>query len=77
MKTIVYPKSLKDIPHWRRRQIAQDIEWFSRYSAVERLDYVDREWTESQAILKNMVFRKNGTKKRSEPPGRHSLVQPP
>jgi hypothetical protein len=64
MKTIVYPKSLKDIPHWRRRQIAQDIEWFSRYSAAKRLDYVDREWAEIQAFIKEYGFSEQWNQKK-------------
>jgi len=35
----------------------------------ERLDYVDREWTEIQVSSRNMVFRKHGTEKRSKPAG--------
>ncbi|HEX9911451.1 MAG TPA: hypothetical protein VGA86_11230 [Desulfatiglandales bacterium] len=64
MKTIVYPKSLKDIPPWRRRQITQDILWFSRYSPAERLDYVDREWAEIQDFIKEYSLLKHGTRKK-------------
>ena len=64
MKTIVYPKSLKDIPPWRRRQITQDILWFSRYSPAERLDYVDREWAEIQNFIKEYSLLKHGTRKK-------------
>lgn len=64
MKTIVYPKSLKDIPLWRRRQITQDILWFSRYSPAERLDYVDREWAEIQNFIKEYSLLKHGTRKK-------------
>jgi len=64
MKTIVYPKSLKDIPLWRRRQITQDILWFSRYSPAERLDYVDREWAEIQDFIKEYSLLKHGTRKK-------------
>jgi len=64
MKTIVYPKSLKDIPPWRRRQIAQDIQWFTRYSPAERLDYVDREWAEIQDFIKEYSLLKHGTRKK-------------
>jgi hypothetical protein len=63
MQTIIYPKSLKDIPPWRRRQITQDILWFSRYSPAERLDYVDREWAEIQNFIKEYGFHKHGTRK--------------
>jgi hypothetical protein len=74
MRTIVYPKSLKDIPAWRRRQIAQDIQWFTRYSPTERLDYVDREWADIQSFIKEYGFQKHGTGKRIKPAGRHSRV---
>jgi hypothetical protein len=63
MRTIVYPKSLKDIPPWRRRQIAEDIQWFSRYSPSERLDYVDREWADIQNFIKDYSFLKHATRK--------------
>jgi len=74
MKAIVYPKSLKDIPPWRRRQITHDILWFSRYSPSERLEYVDREWAEIQEFIKEYGFQEHGTRKRGKPAGRHSLV---
>jgi len=57
MKRIIYPKSLKDIPLWRQRQLAQDLLWFSRFSPVERLQYIDREWEEIQKSLKSLVSR--------------------
>jgi hypothetical protein len=63
MKTIVYPKSLKDIPAWRRRQITQDLHWFTRYSPSERLDYVDREWAEIQEFIKDYSLVKHATGK--------------
>jgi hypothetical protein len=74
MKAIVYPKSLKDIPPWRRRQITQDIRWFSRYSPTERLEYVDREWADIQNFIKEYGLQKHGTRKRNKPTRRHSLV---
>ena len=64
MKAIVYPKSLKDIPTWRRRQITQDILWFSKYSPTERLEYVDREWAEIQEFIKDYSLVKHATRKR-------------
>ena len=64
MKTIVYPKSLKDIPPCRRRQIAQDIQRFTRYSPAERLDYVDREWADIQNFIKEYGFQEHGTGKK-------------
>ena len=64
MKAVTYPKSLKDIPPWRRRQIAQDIQWFTRYSPAERLDYVDREWADIQNFIKEYGFQEHGTGKK-------------
>jgi hypothetical protein len=64
-KKIVYPKSLKDIPPWRRRQITQDLLWFSKYSPCERLRYIDREWDEIQIFIKKFGLQKYGTRKRS------------
>lgn len=64
MKAIVYPNSLKDIPPWRRRQITQDILWFTRYSPVERLDYVDREWAEIQDFIKKYGYSEKWNQKK-------------
>jgi len=64
-KKITYPKSLKDIPRWRQRQLAEDILWFSRYSPVERLNYIDREWKEVQEYIEKFSLRKHETRKRS------------
>jgi hypothetical protein len=64
-KKIVYPKSLKDIPPWRRRQITQDLLWFSKYPPCERLRYIDREWDEIQIFIKKFGLQKYGTRKRS------------
>jgi len=64
-KEIVYPKSLKDIPPWRRRQIARDILWFSRFPPAERLEHIDREWEEIQEFVARFGFQKHGTRKRS------------
>jgi len=64
-KKIVYPKSLKDIPPWRRRQITQDLLWFSKYSPCERLRYIDREWDEIQIFIKKFGLQKYETRKRS------------
>jgi len=64
MKTIVYPKSLKEIPAWRRRQIAEDILWFTRYSPAERLDYVDREWAEIQEFIRDYSLVKHEAKRK-------------
>jgi hypothetical protein len=64
-KKIVYPKSLKDIPLWRQRQLAQDILWFSKFSPVERLRYIDREWEDTQVFINKFGLKKHGTRKRS------------
>jgi hypothetical protein len=47
-RKIGYPKSLNDIPLWRQRQLEQDLLWFSKFSAVAWLKYIDREWEEIQ-----------------------------
>jgi hypothetical protein len=65
LRKIVYPKLLKDIPIWRQRQLAQDIRWFSRFSPVERLRYIDREWEEIQTFIDKFGLKKRGTRKRS------------
>jgi hypothetical protein len=64
-KKIVYPKSLKDIPAWRQRQLAQDLLWFSKFSPCERLRYIDREWEEIQLFINKFGLKKDGTRKRS------------
>lgn len=64
-KKIVYPKSLKDIPVWRQRQLAQDLLWFSKFSPCERLRYIDREWEEIQTFINKFGLKKHGTRKRS------------
>jgi DNA mismatch repair protein MutH len=64
-KKIVYPKSLKDIPLWRRRQLTQDLLWFSKFSPAERLRYIDREWEEVQTFIDKFGFKNRGTRKRS------------
>jgi hypothetical protein len=71
-KRIIYPKTLKDIPAWRRRQIARDILWFSRFSPSERLEHIDREWAEIQDFVSTFGFQKHGARKRSQSAGRHS-----
>ncbi len=64
-KKIVYPKSLKDIPVWRQRQLAQDLLWFSKFSPVERLQYIDREWEDIQTFINKFGLKTHGTRKRS------------
>jgi len=60
-RKIIYPKSLKDIPSWRRREITQDILWFSRFSPADRLAHIDREWEEIQDFIAKFGFHKHGT----------------
>jgi len=64
-RKIVYPKSLKDIPLWRQSQLAQDLLWFSRFSTVKRLRYIDQEWKEIQSFIDKFGLKKHGTRKRS------------
>ena len=64
-KKIVYPKSLKDIPLWRLHQLTQDLIWFSQFSHVDRLRYIDREWEETQTLIKKFGLKTRGPKKRS------------
>jgi hypothetical protein len=60
---IVYPRSLKDIPRWRQRQLAEDIRWFSQYSPTQRLNHMDREWREAQEFIARFGLIKHGTAK--------------
>jgi hypothetical protein len=64
-KKIVYPKSLKDIPAWRQRQLAQDLLWFSKFSPCDRLRYIDREWEEIQLFISKFGLKKDGARKRN------------
>jgi len=64
-RKIVYPKSLKDIPLWRRRELTQDLLWFSKFSPCERLRYIDREWEEIQEYIKKFGLQNHGTRKRN------------
>jgi len=61
LKKIVYPKFLKDIPLWRRRQLEEHLLWLSKYSPSERLRYIDREWEDIQIFIKKFGLRKHGT----------------
>lgn len=61
-KKIVYPKSLKDIPLWRRRQLKEDLLWFSRFSPAQRLECIDREWKEIQEFIKKFGLKRDETK---------------
>jgi hypothetical protein len=56
---IIYPKALKDIPSWRRRQISRDILWFSRFPPADRLEHIDREWAEIQDCVAKFGFHKH------------------
>jgi len=62
---IKYPKTLKDIPLWRQRQLKEDILWFSRFSPVRRLECIDREWKEIQDFIKKFGLKKYESRKRS------------
>jgi hypothetical protein len=64
-RKIVYPKSLKDIPVWRQRQLKQDLLWFSKFPPNERIRYIDREWEEIQRFIKKFGLKRHGTRKRS------------
>jgi hypothetical protein len=64
-KGIVYPKSLKDIPRWRQRLLAQDLLWFSKFSPVQRLECIDREWEEIQLFINKFGLEKHGTRKKN------------
>lgn len=61
---IKYPKTLKDIPSWRQRQIEQDLRWFLRLSPAQRLECVDREWKEIQEFIRKFGLKKHETRKR-------------
>ena len=62
---IKYPKTLKDIPLWRQRQLKEDILWFSRFSPVRRLECIDPEWKEIQDFIKKFGLKKYESRKRS------------
>ena len=64
-RKIEYPKSLKDIPRWRQRELARDLLWFSKYSPSEKFEYVDREWLDIQTFIDKFGLHKHGTRKRS------------
>lgn len=48
---IKYPETLKDIPKWRQREIEENIRWFLRFTPTQRLEYIDREWEETQKFI--------------------------
>jgi hypothetical protein len=64
-RKITYPKSLKNIPSWRRREITQELLRFSKYSPSERLRFIDQEWEEVQTFINKFGIRKHGTRKGS------------
>ena len=61
-RKIVYPKSLKGIPSWRQRQLAQDIRWFLKFSPAERLRYIDLEWEEIQIFINKFGLKRYGSR---------------
>jgi hypothetical protein len=63
-KKITCPQSLKDIPRWRQRQLAEDLRRFSRYSPTERLNHIDREWQEIREFIARFGIEKHGSGKR-------------
>jgi hypothetical protein len=63
-RRITYPKSLREIPAWRRRQITQDLIWFSRFSPAQRLQHIEREWDEIQAFISKFGFKGHEGRKR-------------
>jgi hypothetical protein len=65
-KRIVYPRSLKDIPLWRRHEIARDILWFGKYPPTERLAHIDREWEDIQDFIRRYGRREHGAEKREK-----------
>ncbi|MBS3920105.1 MAG: hypothetical protein KG012_14630 [Deltaproteobacteria bacterium] len=71
-KKIVYPKTLKDIPLWRQRQLEDDLLWFSRFSPAQRLECIDREWKEIQEFIKKFGLRRGRAEKRFRVPRNRS-----
>jgi hypothetical protein len=65
LKKIVYPKSLKDIPLWRRNELEENLLWFLRFSPTERLKYIEREWEETQEFIKRFGFKKYEKRERN------------
>lgn len=55
---IPYPKSLRDIPRWRQREIEEDLRWFLRFSPSKRLEYIDREWDEARRFIDRFGFKR-------------------
>jgi hypothetical protein len=45
--------------------MTKDIQWLSKYTPSERLDYIDREWVEVQDFIRDFGFQEYGTRKRS------------
>ncbi|MBM4340595.1 MAG: hypothetical protein FJ110_13760 [Deltaproteobacteria bacterium] len=62
---IKYPKSMKDIPLWRQRQLEEDLRWFLGFSPAQRLEWVDREWKEIQNFIEKFGLKTYETGKRS------------
>ena len=57
-KTIVYPRSIDDIPLWRQRELEADLLWFSGYPPTKRLAYIDREWEQTQRFIQRFSLEK-------------------
>lgn len=60
-----YPKTLKDIPSWRQRQIEADLRWFLAFSPGQRLRWVDREWREIRDFIERFGLKRDETGERS------------
>jgi hypothetical protein len=57
-RKIRYPKSLRDIPRWRQKELAENLLWFFRYTPSERLAYIDREWEETRKFIEKYELTK-------------------
>jgi hypothetical protein len=57
-RTILYPRSLEDIPRWRQRELEADLLWFSRYSPSKRLAYIDREWEQTERFIQKFSLER-------------------
>jgi hypothetical protein len=48
---IVYPKSVKDIPGERSKELEEELTHFLKFSPCERLRFVEKEWLELQDYI--------------------------
>ena len=55
-KTIVYPRSIDDIPLWRQRELEADLLWFSGYPPSKLS--IDREWEQTQRFIQRFSLEK-------------------